>query len=70
MKTVADVEMPAEFRNQLDDDSRLAESFRALAPGRQKGYLLYFASAKQSATRVARVQKHAPRILKGLGLDG
>jgi uncharacterized protein YdeI (YjbR/CyaY-like superfamily) len=69
MKTVADFDMPTEFRDRLDDDSRLAEAFRALTPGRQKGYLLHFASAKQSATRAARVEKHAPRILKGLGLD-
>jgi uncharacterized protein YdeI (YjbR/CyaY-like superfamily) len=69
MKTVADFDMPTEFRDRLDDDSSLAEAFRALTPGRQKGYLLHFASAKQSATRAARVAKHAPRILKGLGLD-
>ena len=68
-KSVADFEMPTEFLDRLDDDSRLSEAFRALTPGRQKGYLLYFASAKQSATRAARVKKHAPRILKGLGLD-
>lgn len=69
LKSVADFAMPAEFRERLDDDARLAEAFRALTPGRQKGYLLHFAGAKQSATRTARVAKHAPRILKGLGLD-
>jgi uncharacterized protein YdeI (YjbR/CyaY-like superfamily) len=69
MKDVGDFEMPAEFLKRLDDDPELAEAFHALTPGRQKGYLLYFAGAKQSATRVARVEKHAPRILKGLGLD-
>lgn len=69
LKSVADFAMPAEFREHLDDDARLAEAFRALTPGRQKGYLLHFAGAKQSATRAARVAKHAPRILKGLGLD-
>jgi uncharacterized protein YdeI (YjbR/CyaY-like superfamily) len=68
-KAVADYEMPAEFLNRLDDDPGLAEAFRALTPGRQKGYLLHFAGAKQSATRAARVEKHAPRILRGLGLD-
>ena len=68
MKNVADFEMPAEFAQRLDDDPELAEAFRALTPGRQKGYLLHFAGAKQSATRTARVEKHAPRILKGLGL--
>lgn len=68
-KGVAQYAMPEEFRQRLDDDSELAEAFRALTPGRQKGYLLHFAGAKQSATRTARVEKHAPRILKGLGLD-
>ena len=69
MKSVADFDMPAEFLRRLEDDPGLAEAFRALTPGRQKGYLLHFAAAKQSATRTARVAKHAPRILKGLGLD-
>src|ERR1700728_255203 len=68
-KSVADYDVPLEFREALDEDSQLAEAFRALTPGRQKGYLLYFAAAKMPATRAARVQKHAPRILKGLGLD-
>jgi uncharacterized protein YdeI (YjbR/CyaY-like superfamily) len=69
MKGVADFEMPGEFLKRLDDDPELAEAFHALSPGRQKGYLLHFAGAKQSATRAARVEKHAPRILQGLGLD-
>jgi uncharacterized protein YdeI (YjbR/CyaY-like superfamily) len=69
MKTAAEFDVPAEFLARLEDDPKLAEAFHALTPGRQKGYLLHFAGAKQSATRTARVAKHAPRILKGLGLD-
>jgi uncharacterized protein YdeI (YjbR/CyaY-like superfamily) len=69
MKSVAQFDVPEEFLRRLDDDPELAEAFRALTPGRQKGYLLYFGGAKQPATRAARVEKHAPRILKGLGLD-
>jgi uncharacterized protein YdeI (YjbR/CyaY-like superfamily) len=69
MKTVAQFDVPEEFQKRLNDDPKLAKAFRALTPGRQKGYLLHFAAAKQSATRTARVEKHAPRILKGLGLD-
>jgi len=69
MKSVAHFDVPVEFRERLDGDPRLAEAFHALTPGRQKGYLLHFAGAKQSATRAARVEKHAPRILQGLGLD-
>jgi uncharacterized protein YdeI (YjbR/CyaY-like superfamily) len=69
MKSVAEFDVPAEFARRLDDDPELADAFRSLTPGRQKGYLLHFADAKQSATRAARVEKHAPRILKGLGLN-
>jgi uncharacterized protein YdeI (YjbR/CyaY-like superfamily) len=69
MKSAAQFDVPEEFTKALDDDPKLAEAFHALTPGRQKGYLLHFAGAKQSATRAARVEKHVPRILKGLGLD-
>lgn len=69
MKSVAQFDVPEEFQKRLDDDSQLAEAFFALSPGRQKGYLLHFNGAKQSATRTARVARHTPRILKGLGLD-
>jgi len=69
MKSAAQFDVPEEFLKRLDDDPILAEAFHALTPGRQKGYLLYFAGAKQSATRAARAEKHAPRILQGLGLD-
>lgn len=69
MKTVAQFDVPAEFRSRLDADPELAKAFDALTPGRRKGYLLHFAAAKRSITRAARVDKHVPRILKGLGLD-
>jgi uncharacterized protein YdeI (YjbR/CyaY-like superfamily) len=68
-KGVAEFDVPEEFQQRLDDDADLAKAFKALTPGRRKGYLLHFAAAKQSATRAARVEKHAPRILQGLGLD-
>jgi uncharacterized protein YdeI (YjbR/CyaY-like superfamily) len=69
MKSVAQFDVAEEFQKRLADSPKLAEAFHALTPGRQKGYLLHFAAAKQSATRAARVEKHVPRILKGLGLD-
>jgi len=69
MRSMAQFDVPEEFQKCLDNDPKLAEAFHALTPGRQKGYLLYFAAAKLSATRTARVEKHAPRILKGLGRD-
>ncbi|MGC1388201.1 MAG: DUF1801 domain-containing protein [Steroidobacteraceae bacterium] len=69
MKSAAQFKVPEEFQERLDSEPNLAEAFHALTPGRQKGYLLHFAAAKQSVTRTARVEKHAPRILKGMGLD-
>ena len=69
MKSAAQFAVPEEFQKRLKQDPGLAKAFHSLTPGRQKGYLLHFAGAKQSATRAARVEKHAPRILKGLGLD-
>jgi uncharacterized protein YdeI (YjbR/CyaY-like superfamily) len=69
MKGVAQFDVPAEFQKRLDEDPKLAKAFHALTAGRQKGYLLHFSGAKQSATRTARVEKHVPRILKGLGID-
>ncbi len=69
MKSVAQFDVPEEFQKRLDGDPKLAAAFHALTPGRRKGYLLHFGGAKQSATRTARVDKHAPRILQGLGLD-
>lgn len=68
-RSVEQYAVPAEFQQRLDEDAALAEAFHALTPGRRKAYLLHFAGAKQSATRSARVEKHAPRILQGLGLD-
>jgi uncharacterized protein YdeI (YjbR/CyaY-like superfamily) len=68
-RPVTQLDVTEEFQKRMDDDPELAEAFHALTPGRQKGYLLHFAGAKQSSTRTARVAKHAPRILKGLGLD-
>jgi len=69
MKSAEQFDVPEEFRTRLDDDATLAEAFHALTPGRQKAYLLHFAGAKLASTRAARVEKHAHRILKGLGLD-
>jgi uncharacterized protein YdeI (YjbR/CyaY-like superfamily) len=69
MKKTAQFEMPPEFKAKLDSMPPLLEAFKALTPGRQRGYLLYFSSAKQSKTRAERVEKYLDRILDGLGLD-
>ena len=68
-KKTEEFEMPEELESKLASNARLKKAFAALTPGRQRGYIHYFSQAKQSKTRSERVAKHAPRILKGLGLD-
>ena len=68
-KETKDFAMPAELQKRLGADPRLKAAFAALTPGRQRGYILYLAGAKQATTRAARVEKCVPRILAGLGLN-
>ena len=68
-KKTAEFAMPEEFLNRLEESPELQEAFAALTPGRQRGYLLHFSSAKQAKTRESRVEKCIPLILKGKGLD-
>jgi uncharacterized protein YdeI (YjbR/CyaY-like superfamily) len=68
-KKTEDFELPAELESKLAANPKLKAAFGALTPGRQRGYIFHFAQPKLSTTRTARVEKHAPRILKGLGLD-
>jgi uncharacterized protein YdeI (YjbR/CyaY-like superfamily) len=56
-----------ELQRRLDRDPELRAAFDALTPGRQREYHLQISSAKQAATREARVDKFAPRILAGKG---
>lgn len=67
-KPTADFEVPAEFRDRMDEDPDLRAAFEALTPGRQRGYLFHFAQAKQSKTREARIDRCLPAILAGKGL--
>lgn len=59
---------PPELETRLAGDAALRAAFEALTPGRRRGYILHFAQARQSATRAARIARHAPRILAGKGM--
>jgi uncharacterized protein YdeI (YjbR/CyaY-like superfamily) len=69
LKKTEDFELPEELASRLAKNAKLRAAFAALTPGRQRAYIHHFAQPKQSKTRLARVEKHAPRILRGLGLD-
>ncbi len=57
-----------ELAERLDTDPSFRAAFESLTPGRRRAYQLYFADAKRSETRVARIDKHHDRILAGKGL--
>ncbi len=61
--------IPEEFKNKLDKIPALKTAFDALTPGRQRAYILYFSSPKQSKTRESRIEKYMQKILNGKGLN-
>jgi uncharacterized protein YdeI (YjbR/CyaY-like superfamily) len=69
LKKTAEFDMPSELTKAFKQMPELKKAFNALTPGRQRGYLLFFGGAKQSATREARIAKHVDRILAGKGLN-
>ena len=69
LKKTKEFEMPEEFQDKLAENHDLKIAFEALTPGRQRGYLLYFAAAKQSKTRESRIEKYIPQIFEGKGLN-
>ena len=68
-KKISEFKLPEELQKKLDEIPALKAAFKALTPGRQRGYLLYFSAAKQSKTREARIEKCRRQILKGKGLN-
>ncbi|OVE56543.1 MULTISPECIES: YdeI/OmpD-associated family protein [Chryseobacterium] len=69
MKKTHEFNIPEEFAQKLNENPELKKAFEALTPGRQRAYLLYFSSAKQSKTRISRIEKYIPEILNGKGLN-
>lgn len=69
LKKTNEYKVPEEFESALSEMKELKVAFGKLTPGRQRGYLLYFSSAKQAKTRNERIEKCIPNILAGKGLD-
>lgn len=59
---------PEELLMLLDADPGLRDAWERLTPGRRRGWLLHFNGAKQSKTRVARIERATPQILEGFGM--
>jgi uncharacterized protein YdeI (YjbR/CyaY-like superfamily) len=66
---VASPSYPTELEEVFEKNPTLQAAFEQLTPGRQRAYILHFSSAKQTETRLSRIEKLTPRILKGKGID-
>lgn len=61
--------IPEELKKMFTKNSKLKKAFNSLTPGRQRAYILYFSSAKQSLTRQSRIEKFITHILEGKGIN-
>ena len=68
-KTIEEQKLPEELEEIFSQDKDFEKAFKSLTPGRQRAYLLHFSSAKQSATRISRIEKLKPKIFEGKGLN-
>jgi uncharacterized protein YdeI (YjbR/CyaY-like superfamily) len=59
---------PDELLQKFAEHPSLETAFFALTPGRQRGYLIHFSGAKQSPTRLSRIEKCIPKIFEGKGM--
>ncbi|MHA6697314.1 YdeI/OmpD-associated family protein [Chryseobacterium sp. A301] len=58
---------PKEILDLLEKDPKFKEAFESLTPGRMRTWAMHIGSAKQEKTRLDRLNKAYPEILKGKG---
>ncbi|MBU3659252.1 MAG: hypothetical protein FGM14_05255 [Flavobacteriales bacterium] len=58
-----------ELIKRFEENPNLKLAFESLTPGRQRAYNMFFASAKQSATRFSRIDNYTNRILNKKGMN-
>lgn len=68
-KKNSDLDLIEELENKINENNDFKKAFLSLTPGRQRGYNIFFSSAKQSKTRKVRIEKNIHRILNGFGLN-
>ena len=61
--------IPKELQIALETNKNFQAAFKALTPGKQREYCEHIASAKQEKTKMSRLEKIKPMILKGVGLN-
>lgn len=58
-----------ELENIFKKDVAYKKAFESLTPGKQRAYLIHFSTAKQTETRIARIQKQKSKIMCGKGMN-
>jgi uncharacterized protein YdeI (YjbR/CyaY-like superfamily) len=63
------IEFPGLLSEAMSKNPDLHTAFNSLTPGKQREYVAYINEAKQDATRIKRLEKISPMILRGVGLN-
>lgn len=58
-----------ELQDIFKKNTTLKKAFETLTPGKQRGYLIYFSAAKQSETRITRINNNTVKIISGKGIN-
>ena len=68
-KSNTSAELPVELSNFLEANPETLEKFSQLSPGRRREYAKFISEAKREKTKIARLDKIKPLILKGIGMN-
>jgi len=60
---------PDELSQIFREEPDFQIAFESLTPGRQRQYIMFFTGAKQSATKVARIEKYKDHIFARKGMN-
>ena len=67
--SASQLQIPIELKDMMESNLLFAEAFNKLSLGRKRGYCMFFSAAKQTQTRIERINKYENRILSGKGLN-
>lgn len=68
LKSNSELIFPEELVLKFKRDEQFEKAFKALTPGRQRAYNLFFSAPKQASTRETRIEKYHQKILNGKGI--
>lgn len=64
-----ELEYPDELIKLFNEKPDFKNAFEKLTPGRRRAYNLFFTGAKQSSTRLSRIEKCVDQIMDGKGMN-